>query len=211
MYAPKQFREDRSDVLISAMRSIQLAAIVAHVEAELDVAHLPVVVREGPRGIAIEGHVALGNPFWKMVANCARGLAIFQGPHAYVHPGWYESKKATGKVVPTWNYLAIHVRGCLSIERDPAWLRDHLNTLTSVNESARTEPWSISDAPEDYIEAMLQAIVGVRLEIEAMEGVWKMGQHHSEANRLGVVAGLSTEDNSNAQAVATLMRGLEQS
>lgn len=209
MYAPKQFREERPDVLIAAIRSIQFGTLVAPFETELEAVHLPMIVRESPEGLVLEGHVAVGNPIWKVAADGAGGLAIFQGPQAYVHPGWYETKRATGKAVPTWNYVAIHVRGRLSVERDPAWLRDHVTELTRVNEAGRPEPWAVSDAPNDYIDAMLQAIVGVRFEVGTIEGVWKMIQHHPEANRLGVMAGLSAEDNLAAQAVAAIMADRE--
>lgn len=204
MYAPKQFREERQDVLIAAIRSIQFGTLVTPIETALEAVHLPMIVRESAAGVVLEGHVAIGNPLWKAVAN-GTGLAIFQGPQAYVHPGWYETKRKTGKAVPTWNYVAIHAHGRLSVERDAAWLRDHVTELTSINEAGWPEPWSVSDAPDDYIDAMLRAIVGVRLEISKMEGVWKMIQHHPEANRLGVIAGLSAESSSSAQAVAAIM------
>jgi transcriptional regulator len=209
MYAPKQFREERPDVLIAAIRSIQFGALVASSGAGLEAVHLPMIVRQSADGFVLEGHVAVGNPIWKVAAEGGGGLAIFQGPQAYVHPGWYETKRATGKVVPTWNYVAIHVHGCLSIECDPAWLRNHVTGLTRVNEAGRAEPWAVSDAPDDYIDAMLQAIVGVRLAVATMEGVWKMIQHHPEANRLGVIAGLSAEDSLGAQAVAAIMANRE--
>ena len=205
MYAPRQFREERQEVLLGAIRAIQFGALVVPVAAELEAVHLPMIVREGAGGIVLEGHVALGNPLWKAATAGTAALAIFQGPQAYVHPGWYETKRTTGKAVPTWNYVAVHVRGRLSIERDPAWLRDHVTELTRVNEAERPAPWAISDAPDDYIAAMLQAIVGVRLEVGSIEGVWKMIQHHPEANRLGVIAGLRAEGGPGAQAVAAIM------
>lgn len=193
MYAPKQFREERPDVLIAAMRSIQFGTIVVPFDSGVEAVHLPMLVRESADGVALEGHVAIGNPIWKVAAKGAGGLAIFQGPQAYVHPGWLETKRVTGRAVPTWNYVAIHTRGRLSVERDPAWLREHVTDLTRVNEAGRVEPWAVSDAPDNYIDAMLQAIVGIRLEVGTMEGVWKMMQHHPEANRLGVIAGLSSK------------------
>lgn len=205
MYAPKQFREERQDILIAAIRAIQFGTVVIAVETELEAVHLPMIVRESPDGILLEGHVALGNLLWETATGGAPGLAIFQGPHAYVHPGWYETKRATGKAVPTWNYVAVHARGRISIERDPIWLREHVTELTRVNETGRAEPWAVSDAPDGYIDTMLRAIVGIRLEVRTMEGVWKMIQHHPEANRLGVIAGLSTEGTLNAQEVAAIM------
>jgi transcriptional regulator len=209
MYAPKQFREERQDVLVASIRSIQFGTLVAAFETELEAAHLPMIIRERPEGVVLEGHVAVSNPLGKIAADGADGLAIFQGPQAYVHPGWYETKRTTGKVVPTWNYIAIHARGRLSIERDPTWLRNHVTELTRLNETGRLEPWAVSDAPADYIDAMLQAIVGVRLEVVTFEGVWKMIQHHPEANRLGVIAGLSEEDGVGGQAVAAIMADRE--
>lgn len=205
MYAPKQFREERRDVLIAAIRSIQFGTLAVSAGTEIEAVHLPMIVRDGAGGVIIEGHVAIGNPLWKAATGGAHALAIFQGPQAYVHPGWYETKRTTGKAVPTWNYVAVHARGRLSVERDPAWLREHVTELTRVNEAGRTEPWAVSDAPDGYIDAMLRAIVGIRLEVDAMEGVWKMIQHHPEANRLGVIAGLSRDRGSGAREVAAIM------
>ncbi|GBQ61719.1 transcriptional regulator [Ameyamaea chiangmaiensis NBRC 103196] len=205
MYAPKQFREDRRDVLLAALRSIQFGALIAVSDGRPEAVHMPMVVREEPTGLVLEGHVALGNPFWKIAAAGTGGLAVFQGPQAYIHPGWYETKRATGKAVPTWNYVAVHVRGTLTIERDPLWLRRHLDTLTQANEEGRADPWRVSDAPDDYIDAMLRAIVGVRLSVDAMEGVWKMIQHHPESNRRGVIAGLAHEGRASAREMGALM------
>lgn len=209
MYAPRQFREDRQDVLLAAMRSIRFAALVVPGEIGLEAVHLPLLVRADEAGVVLEGHVSIGNPVWKTAEQGIGALALFQGPQAYVHPGWYATKRDTGKVVPTWNYVAVHARGRMSAVRDPAWLLAHVTALTESNEAGRTEPWSVSDAPEVYIDGLVQAIVGVRMEVHGLEGVWKMIQHHPQANRLGVIAGLTAEEGANAQEMARVMAARE--
>lgn len=166
-------------------------------------------VREGSNSLVLEGHVAVANPLWKLATGGVNGLAIFQGPQAYVHPGWYETKHSDGKAVPTWNYVAVQVRGLLMVERDPAWLRSHVAALTDVNEIGRAEPWALSDAPEDYVDAMLRGIVGLRLQVDTIEGIWKMSQNHVEANRLGVIEGLSAALDPAAHEVAVIMKQQE--
>lgn len=209
MYAPPQFREERRDVLVAALRAIRFGALVAVARTGPEAVHLPMLVREGADGLALEGHVARANPFWRLAADGGIGLAILQGPHAYVHPGWYETKRLTGRAVPTWNYVAVHARGRLSVERDPDRLRAHVGELTDAHEAGRAEPWAVSDAPDDYVDSLLRGIVGVRLAVEALEGAWKLIQHHPEVNRLGVVAGLSAEDDEGARAVASIMADRE--
>jgi transcriptional regulator len=207
MYAPHQFREERRDVLIAAIRDMQLAAIVTPDGEGLHVTHAPVVVREDAEALFLEFHVARPNPHWELAGK--RSVMIFQGPQAYIHPGWYQSKAEHGRVVPTWTYIAVHAHGALEAMVDEEELRAHLDRLTGQNEAPREKPWAVSDAPEKYIRGMTRAIVGLRMKVDRLEGSWKLNQHKSEADRLGVQSGLSAEADAGAKSVAALMRELE--
>ncbi len=209
MYAPKQFREGRREVLLSAIDNIRLAALVASSEHFLEAAHLPMIAREEGDALLIEGHVARSNPLWRMIGDGARALAIFQGPQAYVHPGWLATKRETGKAVPTWNYVAVHARGHIVINDDSDWLLRHVQQLTQLTEAGRPEPWAVSDAPDGYIDQLLRGIVGLTLKVDRLEGAWKMIQHHPDANRTGVIEGLASTREASAMAVADVMRDLE--
>jgi transcriptional regulator len=211
MYAPKQFREDRHEVLVDAIASIRFATLVLGASQVLEAVHLPMIATETDGQLTLEGHVARGNPIWRAASPAACALAIFQGPQAYVHPGWLATKKTTGKVVPTWNYVAVHAHGPISIIDDPAWLRRHVEALTTHTERDHAEPWAVSDAPADYIAALVNAIIGIRIEVSRLEGVWKMIQHHPEENRLGVIAGLSKSSAPNDRAMAATMLEREKS
>jgi transcriptional regulator len=207
MYVPQQFREERRDVLVAAMRDIQLAAIVTQDAEGPCATHAPVVVREEGDELLLEFHVARQNPHWHLAGQ--KSLAMFQGPQAYIHPGWYQSKAEHGRVVPTWTYVMVHAHGTLAAMESEAELLAHLNQLTSRNEAGREEPWAVSDAPQKYIQGMTRAIVGLRMKVERLEGSWKLNQHKSDGDRTGVQAGLATETDTDAQAISALMRGLE--
>ena len=208
MYAPHQFREERRDILIAAMRDIQLAAVVTSGPDGLVATHVPVVVREQADDLVLEFHVARQNPHWQLAG--ANSLMIFQGPQAYIHPGWYESKAEHGRVVPTWTYVMVHAHGLLEAMQTEGELLSHLNQLTDQNEARREKPWAVQDAPEKYIDGMTRAIVGLRVTVERLEGSWKLNQHKSDGDRRGVQSGLATEAAENSQSISTLMRDLEQ-
>ena len=197
MYRPEKFIEDRPEVLIEAMQSIRLAAIVTPTSAGIEVTHAPMVVRADdgsgafPAGLTLESHFARANAHWKAVTQGAPSVAIFQGPHAYVSPAWYPSKREHGKVVPTWTYIAVHAHGRLETVDDDGWLRRHLNDLTDANEAPRDEPWQVADAPERYIDTLARGIVGLRLTVERIEGAWKINQHKDEADLEGTREGLA--------------------
>ena len=207
MYAPHQFREERRDILVAAMRDIQLAAVVTSGSDGLVATHVPVVVREQADDLVLEFHVARQNPHWQLAG--ANSLMIFQGPQAYIHPGWYESKAEHGRVVPTWTYVMVHAHGLVEAMQTEDELLSHLNQLTDQNEARREKPWSIQDAPEKYIHGMTRAIVGLRMTVQKLEGSWKLNQHKNEADRTGVISGLSVESDPQANSISALMRGLE--
>lgn len=209
MYAPKQFRETRPPVLLAAIRDIQLATLITVAGVEYHASHVPMVLKETPDGLVLEAHIARPNGLGATLAQPLPSLAVFQGPQAYVSPSWYAAKAEHGKVVPTWNYVAVHAHGVLEAVHDPAWLMAHLNDLTTANEAARPEPWAMSDAPADYLATMVRAVVGLRLRVERLEGVWKMIQHRSAADRAGVTSGLAASARGSDVAVAAVMQGLE--
>lgn len=194
-------------MLVAAMRDIQLAAIVTQGADGPTATHAPVVVREAGDDLLIEFHVARHNAHWQLAGQ--KSLAIFQGPQAYIHPGWYKSKAEHGRVVPTWTYVMVHAHGTLAAMESEAELLAHLTQLTDRNEAGREQPWAVSDAPEKYIQGMTRAIVGLRMKVERLEGSWKLNQHKSDGDRTGVQSGLSTEKDTDAQAISALMRGLE--
>lgn len=152
----------------------------------------------------IYGHVAKANPQWRAPV-LGDGLAIFMGPDAYVTPAWYQAKQETGKVVPTWNYVAVHAYGPIEFFEDADRLLDVVTRLTNLHEGGRAAPWSVSDAPPDFIQSQLKGIVGLRLPITRLEGKRKMSQNRNAADRAGVVSGLAASDRPSDREVAALI------
>lgn len=209
MYRVAAFREERIDVMHALIRAHPLAVLVTSVGGTLEANHLPLLIDPlpSPQG-TLRGHVARANPLWRQVreAGCENEvLAVFQGPQAYVTPSWYPEKRATGKVVPTWNYAVVHAHGPLIIRDDRDWLRDLVSRLTDQQEAGLPQPWAISDAPADYIERMLGAIVGIEIPINRIEGKWKVSQNKADAERAGVADGLAQSADPQAQAIAGLV------
>ncbi len=153
----------------------------------------------------LRGHVAKANQFWKNFDASVEVLAIFQGPHHYISPTWYPSKKEHGKVVPTWNYAVVHAYGPVRVFEDADWLFEHLQALTSRHEADRDHPWAVTDAPDDYVARALRGIVGFEFPITRMEGKWKFSQNRAEKDREGVVQGLKIEGSPSSIQVADLI------
>jgi transcriptional regulator len=151
------------------------------------------------------GHLALANPQWQAVGPETVALAIVHGPQAYISPSWYPSKVRHGRVVPTWNYVAVHFTGPLTIHRDPDWLRAIVTRLTSKHEAGRAHPWAVSDAPPAYIDGQLRGIVGVELTVATVEAKHKLSQNRDTADRLGALAGLRAESGPAPATIADLM------
>ncbi len=196
MYIPTQFRETDVPTIHEAIRAAGLATLVTTGPDGLLATPLPLLLdpEEGPFGTLL-GHVARANPQWHRSAPDADGLAMFTGPDAYVTPSWYATKRATGKVVPTWNYIAVHAYGRVEFIEDAEWLLGLVTRLTKKHEGAREKPWAVSDAPADFIRSQLKGIVGVRLPIARLEGKWKMSQNRTAEDRAGVVEGFGVEGN----------------
>jgi transcriptional regulator len=204
MYVPRHFAEERTEVLHAAIQRAEFGTLVTLGTEGLIATHLPLVLEPAAGRLGtLYGHVARANPQWRDLVGDVQALAMFLGPHAYVSPGWYATQT---KVVPTWNYLAVHAYGPLRIYDDPVRLRTHVELLTRRQESARDEPWQVAGQPEDYLGSMLKAIVGVEIPIQRLEGKWKMSQNRPEADRLGAIDGLSASENPTEQAVAAIMR-----
>jgi transcriptional regulator len=190
MYLPPHFEQHDRVALQSLMREHPLAALVTSGPDGLTADHVPLEfdATAGEHGTLV-GHVARANPLWQSAAGTPV-LAIFRGPQAYVSPSWYPSKASTHKVVPTWNYAVVHAHGVLEAVDDAPWLRELVGRLTHRHEAPRPAPWSVGDAPADYVQQMLRAIVGIRIPIERLVGKWKVSQNRSQADREGVAQGL---------------------
>lgn len=206
MYLPSAFREERLEVLHAAVRELAFASLVTHGADGLDASHIPLhlLPQSGPLGTLI-GHVARANPQWRAARTPLPALAIFLGPHAYVSPDWYPNKHATGRDVPTWNYIAVHAHGILELIGDPGEVRAMLDQLTAQHEAGRPRPWQVGDAPADYIAAQQQHIVGLRLTITRLEGKWKLSQNRHAADREGARAGLAASVREREREVAAAM------
>jgi transcriptional regulator len=191
VYLPKHFEQRDRGALIALMRARPLATLVVASDGgapTADLIPLEFHEQEGPHGV-LHGHVARANPLWRRSG--AQALAVFTGPEAYVSPGWYASKRDHGKVVPTWNYTMVQARGTLRAVDDAPWLRALVGRLTDHHEAAQPAPWQVSDAPDDYVQQMLRAIVGIEIELMSLVGKWKTSQNRSAADREGVAHGLA--------------------
>jgi len=202
MYLPAHFREDDPARLHAAIEAAPLGTLVTLGPGGLAASPVPMLhdPAAGPHGTLL-GHLARANPQWKDIAAGAPALAIFMGPDAYVSPSWYPGKAEHGKVVPTWNYVAVHARGALTFFDDPARLLALVARLTDRHEGGRPAPWKVSDAPPDYVQAQLRAIVGFELRIETLDGKWKLSQNRPEADRTGIADGLQREGDADVAAL----------
>lgn len=150
-------------------------------------------------------HLARANPHWPLITPGSRVLLIVAGPQTYVSPSWYAAKQEHGRVVPTWNYSAVHLTGTATVHDDPDWVRAAVTELTERHEGPRPAPWAVTDAPERYVAGQLKAIVGVEILVERVEAKAKLSQNRSEADRAGVVAGLRADATSRGLGVADAM------
>ncbi|MGA2663990.1 MAG: FMN-binding negative transcriptional regulator [Nitrososphaerales archaeon] len=193
MYNPKWFKEDRLELLHAEIKEIGFGTLVTTTKASgIMASHIPVMLdpEKGERG-TLFGHIARGNAQWRDTMAGSEALVMFLGPDAYITPRWYETKKqGDGRVVPTWNYVAVHARGPITFFDDSERLKDAVTRLTRHHESGVDDPWEVRDAPAEYIEAQLKTIVGFELPITKMEGKRKMSQNRPEADYTGVVSGL---------------------
>ncbi|WP_324732475.1 FMN-binding negative transcriptional regulator [Pseudomonas paeninsulae] len=206
MYSPTAFRQDDLATLHRQIAACRLATVVSQGPSGLQASHLPLLLEpaEGEFG-TLYGHFARANPQCQELANGGEVLTIFSGPDAYVSPAWYPAKAEHGKVVPTWNYIAVHAYGQAEVFDDAERLLALVSRLSERHEAGRAQPWAVSEAPQDYIDSMLRAIVGFALPIQRLDGKWKLGQNRSAADQSGVREGLNASLDARDRELAARM------
>jgi transcriptional regulator len=207
LYIPKANEEKRISVMHKLVRSQPLASLVTMTSTGLFASHIPLILEEDATGLGIlRGHISRANAQWKDIDAHVEALAIFSGPQHYITPSWYAGKLEDGKEVPTWNYAVVHAHGPLRIvDGDAAWMLHHLHQLTDSNEAARDTPWSVDDAPADFIQTMMKGIVGLELPITRLEGKWKVSQNRTEQDKRNVIQGLAELDTAESLLMANLV------
>ncbi len=209
MYVPAQFEEKRPEAMHALMREHSLGTLVTLGAAGLNANHIPFEIdpAQGECGI-LRAHVARTNPVWKDVSADVEALVVFHGAQSYISPSWYPTKEKDGRAVPTYNYMVVHAYGPLRIIEDTSWIRAQVDRLSRQHETDRSHPWQLGDAPPDYIEKLLKAIVGIEIPISRLVGKWKASQNQPEVNRQGVERGLRElgDDVSLAMAAAVARR-----
>jgi transcriptional regulator len=204
MYLPDLFRVEDVAQMHALMRARPFAALVSAGPSGLFASHLPTVLKDDGRHGVVECHLARANPHCRDLAG-GEAPMIFQGAEGYITPNWYPSKAEGGKVVPTWNFAAVHAYGRPEVVNDADWLRRHVTELTAQQERDQPRPWAPSDAPASFIDTMLRGIVGFRFAITRLEGKWKMSQNRTPQDREGVVKGLTLRDRGNDREIAELV------
>jgi transcriptional regulator len=201
MFIPKSFRQEQTEQLHDLIRARPLGLLVTHGANGLQASPVPFLLypEEGEFGV-LRAHVARANPHWQELDGKTGCLVVFQGENGYVTPNWYPGKAETHRTVPTWNYAAIEIRGTPSVTDDAGWLRRQLEDLTQRHEGIRPQPWSVTDAPADYVAAQMKAIVGIEIPIKVIAGKWKMSQNRSAADSQGVVRGMRDENDPHRNA-----------
>jgi transcriptional regulator len=206
MYNPPHFREERLEVLHRLIQENSLATFVTLGADGLIANHIPLILDPEPAPLGtLRGHLSRANLQWRDSLPGAPALAIFQGPEAYITPSWYPTRQETGRVVPTWNYVAVHAHGPFRTFEDPVLLEQHVRTLTHHKEAAFPCPWSVDDAPADFFHGQLAGIIGIEISITRLEGKWKVSQNRSIKDRAGVVEGLQASGNPADKTMADLV------
>jgi transcriptional regulator len=193
MYRPSAFREDRPDILYEAIRTHPLGTLVTYGTSGLMADVVPFTLRHEARSAVLRAHLAKANEQVVHLREGSPALVIFQGPQAYVSPSWYATKREHGRVVPTWNYVIVQARGRPVMIEGQDWLREQIDELTTIHERGRAEPWSLDDAPADFIAGQMKGIIGLEIPIDRVEGKWKVSQNQPVPNRMGVERGLRAD------------------
>jgi transcriptional regulator len=207
MYLPKHFEERDPERLRSFIQRYPLGSLVTATELGLDANHIPFLFADtGSAAGTLHGHIARANPLWREGVRDATALVIFHGPDSFISPSWYPSKRENARVLPTWNYAVVHAHGVLRFVDAAAWVRSHVEALTREHEGKRDPPWAVTDAPDDFVEKMVAAVVGVEISITQIVGKWKVSQNRSSSDRVGVVEALEREAVPSGVAIAALIR-----
>ena len=203
MYEPPLHQQADRESIVALIRAHPLGLLISHGPSGLLANAIPFLIE----GNTLLAHVARANPQWRDLDTAEEALVVFQGPQHYVSPSWYETKRETHKVVPTWNYLIVQARGRPRVTDDAPWLRAQIEALTNKQEAGRAAPWKVADAPDDFIAMQMRAIVGVEIEIADLRGKWKASQNRNAADRAGVVAGLERDGDAEAVDMAGVVKG----
>lgn len=207
MFIPKVFAEEDHDRQLELIRNAGVGIVVSHGEDGLIATHAPIELDTSPEsGVRLRCHFAKPNPHGQAVAAGDELLVIFQGPQAYISPGWYPTKRETEKVVPTWNYAAVHAYGTGQVYDDTGKLRRHLEAITNHFERGSEHPWQVGDAPDEFIAQMMRGVAAIEIEVTRLEGKWKMSQNRPEKDRVGVVEGLRARAGDQDEQVAGLVQ-----
>jgi transcriptional regulator len=205
MYLPKHFSVQDPALLAQLIAEYPLATIVGNLDGQLEVNHLPLMLSSDNR--KLYGHIARVNPLVKIAGSSNSSVAaIFNGPNAYITPAWYPSKKETGKVVPTWNYAVVHAQGQIKLIEDAHWLRSHVAQMTNIHEPTYQSDWELDDAPEEYVQMMLKAIVGIEIDIQSLIGKFKLSQNRPPEDYDAVVEKLEQSPQEILQAMREYMK-----
>lgn len=205
MYVPKKFRSTDINEQLELVKQYPLATLVTNNQDGVEASHIPMLLTENEGEMWLQGHIARANPLWKAPLASTSVLAVFTGPNCYISPNLYPSKKRDGRAVPTWNYTAVHVSGDIEFITNPQWLLATLDQQTMQQEDNSPTPWRLADAPEDYLDKMVKAVVGFRIKVSNIVGKWKVSQNQPEENQAGVVAGLTEQGHDAQLAMAELV------
>jgi transcriptional regulator len=206
VYIPKFNEEQDVSILHSLVKSKPLGAWTTIADGQIVINHIPFVLHEGRGELGtLVGHVARSNNIFKEFSSDVDSVVVFQGDQAYITPSWYPSKHKHGKAVPTWNYVVVHAHGIPTKIEDPDWLLQHLNELTDIHEREQKLPWKVSDAPDEFVEKLIGAIVGIEIPITKLTGKWKLGQNRPDSDKLGIIAGLMSSDAPESHGLASLL------
>jgi transcriptional regulator len=206
VYLPPAFTETRTEVLIAHIERHDFGLLVSHGNEGLIASQIPFLLERRNGQLILQGHLARANPQLADLDGSGETLAIFEGPHAYISPSWYEA----GPAVPTWNYAAVHAYGAARTIADPDWLRDFVSRLSERHEAREpAPPWRMADLPEAYVRSMLNGIVGVEIAVSRLEGKFKLSQNRPAGDRPRIIAALEGREDAESQGVAQLMRERE--
>ena len=192
MYLPNHFEINDQEELLAFVKAFPFATLVSNGDDGLNAEHIPMLVQVGADNrVFLQAHIAKANTLWQKIADQTHVLVIFQGENAYITPNWYPSKKVDGKAVPTWNYRAVHIKGSIRFIHDAQWKLSLLEGLTHVHEQTQPFPWAMSDAPQEFIDRLQEAVVGIEITVTDIQGKYKLSQNQSADNKNGIHEGLS--------------------
>jgi transcriptional regulator len=212
MYLPKHFSEDRPEILKQLIIENPLASLVTVFQGIPELNHIPMILSAD--GKFLQCHIPKANPLYEQLHQTEsqqnqQALISFQGVDAYITPKWYPTKKENGKVVPTWNYAVVHIRGTIVLKDDRAWLCEHLHALTQQMEKTRDSDWQVSDAPQDYLDSMMNVLVGIEISIDSMAGKMKLSQNRLDKDRDAVMENLTQSKNKIDQHMSQFAKELK--